>query len=31
MVFAAMGVLAISKVQWKSLAHGLLNYNEKLL
>lgn len=30
-VFAAMGILAISKVQWKSLAHGLLNYNETIL
>lgn len=31
MVFAVLGILAVSKVQWKSLAHGLLNYNEKLL
>ena len=31
MLFAVLGILAVSKVQWKSLAHGLLNYNEKLL
>ena len=31
MVFAALGIVAVSKVQWKSLAHGLLNYNEKIL
>lgn len=31
MVFAALGVFGVSKVQWESLAHGLLNYNEKLL
>lgn len=31
LVFAFLGILAVSKVQWKSLAHGLLNYNEKIL
>lgn len=31
MLFTVLGILAVSKVQWKSLAHGLLNYNEKLL
>jgi len=31
MVFATLGVLGVSKVQWESLEHGLLNYNEKLL
>jgi len=30
-LFATLGVLAVSKVQWKTLSHGLLNYNEKLL
>jgi|SRR5690554_1127698 len=31
MVFAVLGMLAVSKAQWKSLVHGLLNYNEKIL